>query len=602
MPFSKTLLFTFSILFAFALPAQDISQPVDSLRQALQSHPAKDSNRVWLLIHLINATFTSQPDEAMQYAEEALAISEKIKWQKGIALSLKIKGGVYLVQSDYMKALDMYQRALKTDNGNSKKFETGILNNIGNIHVNMRNLDKALEYYRKAFSVATALQDKHELSMAAGNLGTVFQRLMQYDSALVYYRTSLVLTGETGNDRLKSNALCFLGSLYHETKKFDSSIFYSLRSVQLADKTGNIYVKAAALHNLSNAFLAEGKLDSAEYYDKQSLLLAENIGNLQSQYESWNSLREVYEKKGDYKKAYEAYNKYLTIRDSVYNDEKRQELTRKEVQFENERKELEMAAVIKQQQIIRNAALTLAAVILVGSFASFIFYKRRKDAELRQKEAELKAEVTDTQMKALRAQMNPHFIFNSLNSIRHYNAQDNTMLADEYLVRFSLLMRQVFENAEHKKVSIEDDLNALELYMQMETARLNDKFNYQVQVDNTIDRENTMIPPLLLQPFVENSIWHGISPKSGNGTIKISISRQSEMICCVVEDDGVGIKKDIVEKKEKEEKKSRPSGIGITRTRIDLMNRAQKVKASLYIYPLNEGTRVEINLPLEFNF
>jgi sensor histidine kinase YesM len=101
---------------------------------------------------------------------------------------------------------------------------------------------------------------------------------------------------------------------------------------------------------------------------------------------------------------------------------------------------------------------------------------------------------------------------------------------------------------------------------------------------------------------VENSIWHGISPKNGNGIIKISIVRQSEMICCVVEDNGIGIKKEIVEQKEKEEKKDKPSGIAITRTRISLMNRTQNTNASLQIYPLNAGTRVEINLPLELNF
>ncbi|HRN57693.1 MAG TPA: tetratricopeptide repeat protein, partial [Agriterribacter sp.] len=373
-PVTRTLFIAISLFTLSFVCAQDMAKPVDSLKQALQLYTASDSNRVWTLIHLTSATFISNPAEAMQYADEALSVSKKIKWQKGIALSFRVKGGVYLVQSDYMQALESYQQALKADNGNSKKFETGILNNIGNIHTSMGNQVKALEYYRKAFATATVLQDNHELSMAAGNTGTVFQELKQYDSAIIYYRTSLHLTGLTGNDRLKSNALCFLGSVFNETKNFDSAVFYSRRSVQLADQTGNIYVKAAALHNLSNAFLSEGKLDSSEYYGRQSLSVAKDIGNLQSQYESWNSLRKVYEKKGDYEKAYHAYNEYLTIRDSVLNDEKRQELTRKEMQFENDRKELEMAAALKQQQVIRNAALALAAVILAGSMASFIFY------------------------------------------------------------------------------------------------------------------------------------------------------------------------------------------------------------------------------------
>lgn len=212
------------------------------------------------------------------------------------------------------------------------------------------------------------------------------------------------------------------------------------------------------------------------------------------------------------------------------------------------------------------------------------------------------AEIADTEMKALRAQMNPHFIFNSLNSIRHYNAQNNTKLADEYLVKFSMLMRQVFENSDHKKVSLADDLNALELYMQIESARLNHKFDYQIKVDNVIDKENTMIPPLLLQPFVENSIWHGISPKEGNGMITIGISMQSEMIRCTVEDNGVGIKKNSIEECFEQRDKHKPSGFLITQTRINLMNKIQNSNASLRLFPLNNGTKVEINLPLELNF
>ena len=252
--------------------------------------------------------------------------------------------------------------------------------------------------------------------------------------------------------------------------------------------------------------------------------------------------------------------------------------------------------------MVKQSIIWGGTILMMAAITSFIFYKRKRDAGQLQKEAEFRAEVTDTEMKALRTQMNPHFIFNSLNSIIDYISRNDTGAANHYLSKFARLMRMILENSESKEVSLADDLKALELYMQLEGMRMNNGFSYNILVDDAIDIENTLVPPLLLQPFVENSIWHGISKKEGGGKILIHIKKEGDMINCVVEDNGVGRTQNarIPDDDQPGEKKS--LGIKITRARIDIVNKIKKTRAVVEVSDLAEGTRVEVKLPLELSF
>ena len=174
-------------------------------------------------------------------------------------------------------------------------------------------------------------------------------------------------------------------------------------------------------------------------------------------------------------------------------------------------------------------------------------------------------------------------------------------LASAYLIRFSNLMRLTLENSREKEVSLSRDLSALELYMQLEALRFKNKFQYVIEVDPGIDWESTLIPPMLLQPFVENSIIHGISNKEG-GVIKISVSREGNMIRCVVEDNGEG-RKNSVKFKIAQEVKRESLGVKITQERLQIIDKLKKVKTAIFITDLadinngSSGLRIELLLP-----
>lgn len=185
------------------------------------------------------------------------------------------------------------------------------------------------------------------------------------------------------------------------------------------------------------------------------------------------------------------------------------------------------------------AVLTaLVPITLVFIFVFFFYYRRRRESDFRQRELELRVARAEMEMKALRSQVNPHFIFNCLNSIQHYIHNSDNELAEKYLVKFSRLIRQVLEHSSDAFVSLEDDLKTLELYIQLESIRMDDSFNYQINISSEIDPNRLFVPPMLLQPIIENSIWHGLNNRSNGGKIDINFTKAEGYLACQITDNG----------------------------------------------------------------
>jgi len=214
---------------------------------------------------------------------------------------------------------------------------------------------------------------------------------------------------------------------------------------------------------------------------------------------------------------------------------------------------------------------------------------------------ELEHQATELEMQALRAQMNPHFIFNCLSSINSFILKNKTEEASKYLTKFSRLIRMVLNNSKEALISLEDELETLRLYLDMEKLRFKNSFDYGFNFKNAVEVENIFIPPLLLQPFAENAIWHGLMHKQGRGFLNFDLSTEEKILTCVITDNGVGREKaETLKSKSAENQKS--MGLKITTDRLNLLNNNPGERTVFTIDDLTDesgnasGTRIYLKI------
>ena len=228
----------------------------------------------------------------------------------------------------------------------------------------------------------------------------------------------------------------------------------------------------------------------------------------------------------------------------------------------------------------------------------------QKEAELKEKESQFQQKISQTEITALRAQMNPHFIFNCLNSIQLFTAQNEAEKASEYLSKFSRLIRLVLENSRSEKVTLENELETLRLYIEMEAMRFKGKVSYHINIAEGIDTGYIQIPPLLVQPFVENAIWHGLMHKEEGGIVKVEVTQPNENLLHIeISDDGIGREK-AAEFKSKSATVNKSFGMKVTNERIELINQLYNSTTRVQVFDLNNqqgeaaGTKVVVEIPI----
>ena len=255
----------------------------------------------------------------------------------------------------------------------------------------------------------------------------------------------------------------------------------------------------------------------------------------------------------------------------------------------------------------RIAELIWFWIILGAVGIGFTYLLFRYFVSHAKKQATMKAEfehqLSEIQMQALRAQMNPHFLFNSLNSIKYYAISKSKDETAAYLSKFALLVRTILTNSKSKTISLQQELDALRLYIEIEHLRLEGKFDYRIDIDSSIHIRQTQIPPMILQPFVENAIWHGLMHKDGKGMLLVQVQDVGRQIQCVIEDNGIGRARSAeLRKAQMEHRKS--EGMQITADRIALINRIYNIHTEVDVIDLEHadgtaaGTRVVVHVPL----
>ncbi|MBX2914399.1 MAG: sensor histidine kinase [Cyclobacteriaceae bacterium] len=249
--------------------------------------------------------------------------------------------------------------------------------------------------------------------------------------------------------------------------------------------------------------------------------------------------------------------------------------------------------------IQRTVLLALIPVVVAFSFVVFVFYRARREAYFRHKETELKLSLAEGELRALRAQINPHFIFNCLNSIHHYMFTNDGPKAGEYLIKFSRLIRHVLESSALRSVSLAEEIAANRIYIEMEQLRMNYELTYQIHIAPELDGAGLEIPPMMIQPFVENAIWHGLG---GGGLIELHfLAAPNRHIQCIIKDQGKGKEFAHVSTDLSGAVKKSSMGTLLMRERFSLINNLHQTQASFTIADRTDGIKgkvVTLTIPL----
>jgi ligand-binding sensor domain-containing protein len=248
----------------------------------------------------------------------------------------------------------------------------------------------------------------------------------------------------------------------------------------------------------------------------------------------------------------------------------------------------------------------IGLLVLAIVFGLYVFFLIRiKNIKRIQKiEYERKVEMSKIELKALRSQMNPHFVFNSLNSIQHYIYNSKSEEAIKYLNKFARLVRIILNNSDKPTVTVAEDLEALRLYLELEQMRFENKFEYKIEVNESVDEDYDVMPPLLMQPYVENAILHGLNPKPEKGFLTINISTQNNLIVCTITDNGIGRKQASEIKRTMPGNKHKSLGMKITEDRLKILNELHRSNLNIKIIDLEDdngnskGTQVVIYIPI----
>lgn len=584
----------FLLLVCFSANTQELQKRLDSLSVLIGTMPADDTATINLRNDYIKQALFSNPADSTltEFTQQTLETAEKTGYRKGVLLAYERLALIsqYSFSNPY-KALDYYHKALSVAENNPglNSYKWGITGGIATIYYEQEEYDMAL----RSFKEIIANNKDLELT-ATANIANVYGAMENVDSAIYFYQKALEFQQVEKNPTYKANLYSNLSLMYEKAGNAELAVTTAEKSLSLINTHGIEFVRPTAYANASMAYLKAGDLIKAEYYARESLKLSELQGNLFLQKSAWGTLADVFAAKNDYQNALQAHIRYSALKDSLNNQNRRVEINRKQMEFDFEKERTLAQTEIARQNTIKKATLLSGLGLLIVLVLGFILYKRRRDVLEQKKEAEFNALVSDTELKALRAQMNPHFIFNSLNSIGDYILKNDNKSAQDYLIKFAKLMRSVLENSEFKEIPLSEELKFIELYLQVETKRLPGKFSYILNVEKELDTENILVPPLLLQPFIENSIWHGFNGKENHGNIAIDFKRKDDMLLCSVDDDGQGGSKNTAGAGKKS------LGIAITENRIQILNKQKKASGKLQIFQKlnNSGTRVEVSLPL----
>ena len=644
------------LLLIFSVISWSQNHTADSLVSVLQK-TKNDIDKVKLLNAIADEYKSSDPKLMQQYASQALQLSVKIKFKLAEGNAYLNLGNAKIIIGNYPVALQnfsnaqtVFEKELENDSENSKEIRNSLARAYGSIGIvfsEQSSYAKALQYELRALKIYEETKNLEKCARLYNNIGIVYKAQDEDFKALNYFVKCLKIQEKIGDETVGITTTN-IGNIYLHQKNFPKALEYYTKAQQLFAKYPNarglgelynnlgLYYKmmnnpSEALKTFNKAIVAftsiedkfgisdtyfyigdiyfeQNKLAESLVATNKSLALAKELEIIEQVQNAEKRLSEIYEKQNNTNESLKHFKLYSIAKDSVANAENIRSSVRAEMNFEFDKKDALQKKEQEKRELVYSEAskrhqqqifFVILFILLVFGII-FLIYNRLQ----LKKTLTLQKELAEYEQKALHLQMNPHFVFNCLGSISSFIVQNGTDSAIKYLSKFSKLMRLTLEYSKESLIPIDKEMESLQNYLELEQLRFNQKFDFSITKSKEIE-DDMALPPLLLQPFVENAIIHGLIPKNEKGNIAIDFSIEKENLICTIEDNGIGFDKS-KELKENLVSVHKSMALDITKKRLEMMEASTSRKANVEIEELKNdkgeilGTKVILNLPIQY--
>ncbi|RQO30150.1 hypothetical protein DBR32_11230 [Taibaiella sp. KBW10] len=544
-----------------------------------------DTNAIKTNIKSITDSITINPVFAKDLANRTLKASQQINYPWGIFMNTLALGSIAYNDGEREQAIKLHEAALVYGRAHGFRHKEAIvLSNLAKDYGGSGNTKKAINLYHEAIKVAQEINDTLQVGISLQGLGQTYSAIGYSEETIKYCSQA----AEIFIKKKKYNSLRFsynhIAAAYMQRSRYDSAYHYIWLSKRAYDATGvgvpqlDFYMNMAiccdslnmkdsaayyfektmivarevndeialqpALSYLAAKEEAAGHSTKAIKYYKEALQLTEKYNNLEGSISITGSLSELYAKTGDFRNAYNYAVKEAAFREEYINQEKINAVTALNAKFEKQQlqnefdKKTAATTLTNEKKIAKRNMLLygfVALALLLGVVIIFVVKSFRQKAIITANKNE------QLKQRLLLTQMNPHFIFNSVDNIQSLIYSNKDEEAINYLTKFSKLTRQILENSRENYISLDEELNMLDNYMNIQKLLHNNNFTHTVSIDDGIDPENILLPPMLTQPFIENAIRHGLKNKKEGGMIHVRFYRIEEQLFFEVTDNGTGL-------------------------------------------------------------
>jgi len=592
--------------------------------------------------------------KADDYYLKSLKINTALNDKKEMARNFHNIADIYEIEGDYSQALSYYKKSIDFSESIKDMFAVyGTEENVAEVYKVQKDYKNAVNYTLRAIQLAKSQGWQRCQAYSMVNFGDILSEQKKFSDALLNEKQALIIFKKIAKiNPLKddvANTYGNIGAIYYLQGDYKASAAYFKRAfsqykiipgiwtnqktAECLEKAGKCYVRMAlnSLHYKSqkefniNSKEATNLLDSA----LKRFYKSKDWAGLQDTY---LTLAQVMEKENNYPASLFAYKHYLAFKDSISVDERDKEITIKTMQYEfagqkdslaltNKVQQARLHSLQQEQELNKLRAkqqwiyIISAAIILCALMLIVFYYNRAKRSQLKNQlikeradyqlnEIKHKNKLIQATLTALISQMNPHFIFNALNTIQDYIYSNDKRSAVYYLGQFSELTRKILDNSGEEMVSLDEELKMLQLYLEMEKIRFGESLNILIHIDPEIDIELVFLPPMLLQPHIENAIKHGLMHKKGEKRLTITVNncKTAEEVSIEIDDNGIGRKESMLINKKSGYHRS--FATKATQTRIELINDMFDHKIRFDILDKKspngtpEGTNIKLHIPL----